>query len=108
LKVSMKSYEAMAISPLGIPLLSGPGTISTAMNFVGGNNFFYTIMVILIFAVVCGITYLMFILSKKISDKLSPSLIMVISRIMGLILAVIAIQMLINGIFNVIHEFHNV
>jgi multiple antibiotic resistance protein len=102
----MKSYEDMAISPLGIPLLSGPGTISAAMNFVGeANNFFYTLLIILIFAVVCGITFLMFILSKKIADRFSPSLIKVISRIMGLILAVIAIQMLINGIFKVIQEF---
>ena len=105
-KVSMKSYEDLAISPLGIPLLSGPGTISTAMTFVGeGNNFFYTVLIILIFAVVCSITYLMFILSKKIASKLSPSLIKVISRIMGLILAVIAVQMLINGVFKVIQEF---
>jgi multiple antibiotic resistance protein len=105
-KVSMKSYEDMAISPLGIPLLSGPGTISTAMNFVGEvNNFFYTILVIVIFAVVCGITFLMFVLSKKIADKLSPSLIKVVSRIMGLILAVIAVQMLIHGIYTVIQQF---
>ena len=105
-KVSMKSYEDLAISPLGIPLLSGPGTISAAMNFVGeANNFFYTILIIIIFAIVCGITFLMFILSKKIADKLSPSLIKVVSRIMGLILAVIAIQMLIHGIYAVIQQF---
>jgi multiple antibiotic resistance protein len=104
--VSLESYEDMAISPLGIPLLSGPGTISTAMNFVGeGKSFLYALLIILIFAIVCGITYLMFIMSKKIADKLNPSLITVISKIMGLILAVIAVQMLINGIFKVIQEF---
>jgi multiple antibiotic resistance protein len=99
-------YNDMAISPLGIPLLSGPGTISTAMNFVGqGNSFFNTILIILVFAIVCAITYLLFILSKNIADKLRPALIKAISRIMGLILAVIAVQMLINGVFNVIKEF---
>jgi multiple antibiotic resistance protein len=91
---------------LGIPLLAGPGTISTAMNFVGqGNSFLNTIIIILVFAVVCVITYLMFILSENIANKLRPTLIKAISKIMGLILAVIAIQMLINGIFNVIHEY---
>ena len=105
-QVTLKSYEDMAVSPLGIPLLAGPGTISTAMNFVGeANNFLYTVLIVLIFALVCGITYLMFMLSKRIAERLSPPLIKVISRIMGLILAVIAIQMLINGIFNVIKEF---
>jgi len=103
---SSAKYDDMAISPLGIPLLAGPGTISTAMNFVGqGESFLNTIIIILVFAVICAVTYLMFILSKRIADKLSPSLIKAISRIMGLILAVIAVQMLINGIFNVIKEF---
>jgi len=107
-KVSIKSYENMAISPLGIPLLSGPGTISTAMNFVGEvKNFWYTLLIVLIFAAVCALTYLMFTLSKKIADKFSPSIILVISRIMGLILAVIAVQMVIKGVFNVIKEFPN-
>ncbi|HNW57339.1 MAG TPA: MarC family protein [Bacteroidales bacterium] len=105
-KISLQSYEDMAISPLGIPLLAGPGTISTAMNFVGeGNSFLVTILIVMIFGLVCAITYYMFIVSKKIADKLSQSLIKVISRIMGLILAVIAVQMLINGIFNVIKEY---
>ncbi len=100
------AYEDIAISPLGIPLLAGPGTISSAMNFVGqGHSFINTILIILVFAVVCMITYLMFIVSNRIADKLRPSLIKAISRIMGLILAVIAVQMLINGIFNVIKEF---
>jgi len=104
--VAMKSFDDMAISPLGIPLLAGPGTISTAMNFVGeADNFFYTILIVGIFAVVCIITYLLFLISKRIADRLSPPLIKVISRIMGLILAVIAVQMFINGIFNVIKQF---
>jgi len=101
-----ESYDDMAISPLGIPLLAGPGTISSAMNFVGeGHSFVTTLLIIAVFAVVCAITYFLFILSKKIETKLSSSLIKVTSRIMGLILAVIAVQMFINGVFNVIKEY---
>ena len=107
-KLTVESYEDMAISPLGIPLLSGPGTISTAMNFVGeGKSFTYALIIILIFALVCIITYLMFILSKKIADKFNPSLILVTSKIMGLILTVLAVQMLIHGIYKVIQEYPN-
>lgn len=109
-KTSMKdavaTYDDMAVSPLGIPLLAGPGTISTAMNFVGqGNSFINTLLIIIVFAFVCTITFLMFVLSKRIAERFTPGIIKAISRIMGLILAVIAIQMLINGIFNVIKEF---
>jgi multiple antibiotic resistance protein len=105
-KDTMTTFDDMAVSPLGIPLLAGPGTISTAMNFVGqGKSFLNTILIILVFALVCTITYLMFVLSKGIAEKLTPSIIKAISRIMGLILSVIAVQMLINGVFNVIQEF---
>lgn len=100
------SYSDIAVSPLGIPLLAGPGTITTAMNFVGeGESFLNTILIIVVFAFVCMITYFMFLLSKRIADRLRPSLIRTISRIMGLILAVIAVQMLINGVFHVIQSY---
>ena len=97
----------MAISPLGIPLLAGPGTISTAMNFVGIDKSILNVaMVIGIFALMCGITYILFLSSRKISTKISPGILKVVSRIMGLILAVIAVQMLINGIEGTIDLFH--
>jgi multiple antibiotic resistance protein len=105
-KSTSASYSDMAVSPLGIPLLAGPGTISTAMNFVGeGGSFLNTILIVIVFAFVCAITYFMFLLSKRIADRFKPSIIRTISRIMGLILAVIAVQMLINGIFHVIKSF---
>ncbi len=96
----------MAISPLGIPLLAGPGTISTAMNFVGAEKSISNVLVvILIFAVMCIITYFMFVSSQVISRKLDPGLLKVVSRIMGLILAVIAVQMMINGIEGTVDLF---
>jgi multiple antibiotic resistance protein len=96
----------MAISPLGIPLLAGPGTISTAMNFVGAEkSITNVVLVITIFGAMCLITYLLFISSRVIAAKLNPSMLKVVSRIMGLILAVIAVQMLINGIEGTIEIF---
>jgi multiple antibiotic resistance protein len=101
-----ETYEDIAVSPLGIPLLAGPGTITTAMSFVGqGHSFINTISIILVFAIVCVITYFMFILSNRIAARLKPTLIKAISKIMGLILTVIAVQMVISGVFNVIKEF---
>jgi multiple antibiotic resistance protein len=96
----------MAITPLGIPLLAGPGTISTAMNFVGAEKSFSNVLIVIgIFAVMCLITYYLFISSRIIAEKINPSMLKVVSRIMGLILAVIAVQMLINGIEGTIDIF---
>jgi len=97
----------MAISPLGIPLLAGPGTISTAMNFVGAErSLTNVILVVAIFGLMCLITYLLFYSSRFIAQKVNPSLLKVVSRIMGLILAVIAVQMIINGVEGTIDLFN--
>jgi len=97
----------MAITPLGIPLLAGPGTISTAMNFVGAEkSLSNVIMVVTIFGIMCLITYFLFVSSRIIASKINPSMLKVVSRIMGLILAVIAVQMLINGIEGTIDLFN--
>jgi multiple antibiotic resistance protein len=97
----------MAISPLGIPLLAGPGTISTAMNFVGAEkSLLNVVLVVVTFAVMCLITYFLFISGRKLAKVIHPSMMKVVSRIMGLILAVIAVQMLINGIEGTIVLFN--
>jgi len=96
--------EDIAIMPLGIPLLAGPGTISTAMNFVGSQKgMLNTVVVIGVFAVICVITYFLFISGKKITGMINPSFMKVVSRIMGLILTVIAVQMMINGLAGAYH-----
>ena len=101
-----KAADDLAISPLGLPLLAGPGTISTAMNFVGAEKSITNgILVVFIFGIICGITYLLFIFGRSAAKKVKPGLLNVVSRIMGLILAVIAVQMLINGIEGSIHLF---
>jgi len=95
----VRAAHDMAISPLGIPLLAGPGTISTAMNFVGAEkSILNVILVIVIFGMMCVITYFLFISARIVAVRVSTSMLKVVSRIMGLILAVIAIQMLIIGI----------
>ncbi len=101
-----KVAEDMAISPLGIPLLAGPGTISTAMNFVGvEKSVLNVVLVVVIFGIMCLITYILFVSARVIAVKINPSLLKVVSRIMGLILAVIAVQMIINGVEGTIELF---
>ncbi|MRT92271.1 MarC family protein [Ancylomarina sp. 16SWW S1-10-2] len=93
-----KIDENVAISPLAIPILAGPGTIVTAMNFVSDNNYFHIGIVILIFAIICYITYLAFSFSEYIVEKIGHNIITVIGKIMGLILSIMGIGMLIQGI----------
>ncbi len=97
--------ENIAISPLAIPILAGPGTIITAMNFVTNATFIHITIVILIFAIMCALTYLFFSLSDFIIKKIGTNVISVIGKIMGLIIAIIGMNMIIEGIklaFNLI------
>lgn len=93
-----KDDSAIAISPLAIPILAGPGTIVTAMNFVTGADYLHIGIVIITFAVMIFLTWLCFRLSDKIVKMIGENIISVIGKIMGLILAIIGTGMVVDGI----------
>lgn len=90
--------DGVAISPLAIPILAGPGTIVTAMNNVTNGSFVHIAIVVIIFALMIFLTYLAFSLSDLIVKKIGNHLITVIGKIMGLILAIMGTGMAVQGI----------
>ena len=88
----------IAVSPLAVPLLAGPGTIATAMNFSASGGLMGIAINVSVFAVLCLITYVCFIFSSRILAVIGEGGLSIVTRLMGLILAVIGIQMLIGGI----------
>ncbi len=90
----------IAISPLAIPILAGPGTIVTAMSNITDHtrSYIHIGIVIAIFALMIFLTYLAFSLSQWIVDKIGKNLILVIGKIMGLILAIMGVGMIGAGI----------
>ena len=97
--------ENIAVSPLAIPILAGPGTIVTAMNFVANVETIHIILVIIIFGFMSLLTYFTFRLSNLIVKIVGNNVISVIGKIMGLIIAIIGTGMIIQGIkisFNLI------
>lgn len=89
---------SVAVTPLAMPILAGPGTIATAMNFASTGGLSEAMITILIFAVLCVITYLFFVSGQRLLAFLGENALNVVTRLMGLILAVIGVQMLITGI----------
>lgn len=104
----------VAISPLALPILAGPGTISTAMNFVGAtstsglNPFLHTVLIVAIFAIMCLVTLVLFLTGNRIISYLGNGLVNVTSRIMGLIIAVISVQMVISGVINLVKLYQTI
>ncbi len=95
---SINIDENIAISPLAIPILAGPGTIVTGMNFVSNATYVHIGLVILIFGLMCVLTYIAFSLSDLIAKKIGDNVISVIGKLMGLIIAIIGTSMIIEGI----------
>ncbi len=88
----------IAVSPLAVPLLAGPGTIATAMNYSAAGGWTEIAVTIFSFAVLCIITFFCFIFSSKILSAIGESGLGIITRLMGLILTVIGVQMFVVGL----------
>lgn len=97
---------SVAVSPLAIPILAGPGTIATAINYSAHSSGLYIVITILAFGSLCLITYAFFAFGDRLVAYIGDSAVNVITRLMGLILAVIGTQMLINGVYGAVRAFH--
>lgn len=96
--------ESIAISPLAIPIMAGPGTIVTGMNFVVNATILHVVITILIFAMIILLTYFAFIYSNYIVKIVGEKNFVIAGKIMGIIIGVLGASMLIEGIklaFNV-------
>ncbi|MEX2963450.1 MarC family protein [Microbulbifer sp. TYP-18] len=94
----------IAVSPMAVPLLAGPGTIATAMSYSAAGGWAEAIVTIVVFAILCVITFFCFISSSKILSIVGKSGLDIITRLMGLILAVIGVQMMIVGVQAAMHS----
>jgi len=90
--------DGIAISPLAIPILAGPGTIVTAMNFVVKASILYLGITVFIFALIVLMTYYAFIYSSYIVRFVGDKKFVIVGKIMGLIIGVLGANMLIQGI----------
>ena len=89
----------IAITPLAIPMLAGPGAISTAVllhNQAAGLG--QRVALYLCIGVVCLASYLILRISARGARWLSPIAMNITARIMGLLLAAVAIQFMLNAV----------
>lgn len=104
-EASREARLGVAISPLAIPILAGPGTIATAMNYAAGTGPVGISVTVAAFALLCVITYLFFLFGERFVKYIGDGGVKVVTRLMGLILAVIGTQMLIDGISGAVAAF---
>jgi multiple antibiotic resistance protein len=89
----------IAITPLAVPMLAGPGAISTVILLHGrAQGWPQHLALLLCIGAVALVTYVIFAVSARGAKWLSPIVLRLTTRLMGLLLAAIAMQFLIDAL----------
>ena len=92
----------VGIIPLGVPMLAGPGAISSVMVLVSGMpNWWYAIPVVLAIVITSLASYWILAGADRVRHYMGETGIRILTRMMGLLLTAIAVQFVLNGLADV-------
>ncbi len=90
---------SIAVVPLAIPLLAGPGAISTSIIYgAGQGSIMHKMALVVCCVVVALITWFALRLASKLSKVMSTTVVNVLVRLMGLVLAALAAEIFTDGL----------
>ncbi len=109
-KTEALEKEAIGIVPLGIPIFAGPGSITTVMIYMseatsGGWNWGLMVLVYLAILITMVASFFILYYGKRIFERMGRMGALAFSRVMGLILAAMAIQFMLTGILDFLVEY---
>jgi multiple antibiotic resistance protein len=91
--------DSIAVVPLTIPLLTGPATMSTMVIYAEKTRHWWELAVLIGYGLVIGLSvWIAFSLSGRIARALGPTGINVMTRLMGLLLAALAVEVMSDGL----------
>ena len=95
--------SSVAVVPLAMPLLAGPGAISTVILFSNRTNDLIDKLVL--FAICLLISFLVWVVfhfAPQIGDRMSQTSMNISTRVMGLLLAAMAVEFVVGGLRNLL------
>lgn len=97
------SKDDIAITPLAMPMLAGPGAITAVILLSSqATSFVHHSIALLSILLVALLTFFVLWLAAQKSSFFKPITMKIITRVMGLLLAAIAVQFIINGLQNIL------
>jgi len=91
--------EDIGILPLGVPMLAGPGAISTVMVLaLGAKTLATTVAVYVSIVLTALLTYVVLSAASLVERRLGQTGMRILTRLMGLVLLAIAVQFILDGI----------
>ena len=102
---SIARRDEVAVVPLGIPLLAGPGAISTVMIYEGtaGSDPFVIVATFVAIGVTTLLTFFILRYGHGILERMGRVGVMAMTRVLGLLLAAVGVQFVINGALATFH-----
>ncbi len=90
----------IAAFPLAIPLMAGPGAITASVLLAGraGGDPVHVAVLLGVIAVVLALCFVVFMLAARIATLLGTTGNVVLSRLLGVLLAALAVQFVIDGV----------
>ncbi len=99
----------VAIVPLAMPLLAGPGSIATVMVLVAQAKHFWQVVILgAAIVITAAVSYLMLRAASLVNRILGASGRAILERVMGLLLVAIAVQFIIGGVRDAFPELFRV
>ncbi|MGE5647387.1 MAG: MarC family protein [Acidobacteriota bacterium] len=94
--------EEVGITPIGIPMLAGPGAISTVMVLMGQSaHWWQAVPIFCSIAATAAASYYILAGASRVRGMLGEIGIRVLGRLMGLVLVAIAVQFVLNGLADI-------
>jgi multiple antibiotic resistance protein len=101
------SQEDVSVFPIGTPLLAGPGAISTVVLYASeAKTWLQLVLLVVAIGGAMGASYLVLKAAHPLLRVLGKTGLNLLTRIMGLILAAVAVQFIINGIAGALRAMH--
>ncbi len=103
-KASLQDINIKAITPLAIPLICGPGSITVIIvHMEAATSLVQKLLLLFATVLVAAATYIILVSSKKIISTIGESGQRVFFRLMGLILMMIAVEYFFTGLKPYVH-----
>ena len=91
--------DDVAITPLGVPMLAGPGAISTSLILLGqARGLAQHVALFASIVAVLGLSYYILRFASTGARRVNPLVLKLMTRLMGLLLAAVAVQFTLNGL----------
>lgn len=88
-----------SVFPLAMPLLAGPGALASMILLTGeAPGIGHVAMITLVMLAVLAIAMALFVIATPLAHALGPTGVMVVTRLLGMLLAALSVQFVIDGL----------